>query len=298
MNINNQITLNDYNVLSANKVITANGNGAPLITEANIYALNIGPLTFVTPQAVEVLTAPISFDRFIGEDGIRQQGVFGQDTIAIKMLEKTGIPQAYVDGTTLSPGYHLADVNYTAETVGIAYRDTGYQASLLEMSSSQLMGVDIIQDKIRACMEGLAIDRNNINWLGTDETRGGAKVYGLLNYPQLFDYVDLPDGESGSSKWEDKTFMEIYNDIIFMINTLTKQSKGWATRAYESGRKFKLGVSMNVYNYLSKSNEFGVLVSQAIENAFKVNGSPAIEIYGIPEMDNYAGYTSVDADGG
>ena len=282
MNINNQITLNDYNVLSANKVITANGNGAPLITEANIYALNIGPLTFVTPQAVEVLTAPISFDRFIGEDGIRQQGVFGQDTIAIKMLEKTGIPQAYVDGTTLSPGYHLADVNYTAETVGIAYRDTGYQASLLEMSSSQLMGVDIIQDKIRACMEGLAIDRNNINWLGTDETRGGAKVYGLLNYPQLFDYVDLPDGESGSSKWEDKTFMEIYNDIIFMINTLTKQSKGWATRAYESGRKFKLGVSMNVYNYLSKSNEFGVLVSQAIENAFKVNGSPAIEIYGIP----------------
>lgn len=302
------LTENDKELLEAKKIITVNNgvllknstllnNGTPLITEANIYALNVGPLTYVTPQAVEVLTAPISFDRFIGDDGIKQQGQFGQDTIAIKTLERTGVPQAYVDGTTLSPGFHLADVNYTAETVGIAYRDTGYQASALELSSAQVMGVDLIQDKIRACMEGLSIDRNNINWLGTTETRGLADVYGLLNNPQLFDYVELPAGVSGSTEWESKTFMEIYNDIIFMINTLTQQSKGWATRAYESGRRFKLGVSMNVYNYLSKTNEFGVLVSQAIENAYRVNGTPAIEIFGIPEMNNYAGYTTVDDEG-
>ena len=308
MKIENMLTENDKELLEAKKIITVNNgvllknstllnNGTPLITEANIYALNVGPLTYVTPQAVEVLTAPISFDRFIGDDGIKQQGQFGQDTIAIKTLERTGVPQAYVDGTTLSPGFHLADVNYTAETVGIAYRDTGYQASALELSSAQVMGVDLIQDKIRACMEGLSIDRNNINWLGTTETRGLADVYGLLNNPQLFDYVELPAGVSGSTEWESKTFMEIYNDIIFMINTLTQQSKGWATRAYESGRRFKLGVSMNVYNYLSKTNEFGVLVSQAIENAYRVNGTPAIEIFGIPEMNNYAGYTTVDDEG-
>ena len=123
-----------------------------------------------------------------------------------------------MDGTTLSPGFHLADVNYTAETVGIAYRDTGYQASALELSSAKLMGVDIIQDKIKACMEGLSIDRNNINWLGTNETRGEGRVYGLLNNPQLFDYVELPAGASGSTEWKSKTFMEIYNDIIFIDN--------------------------------------------------------------------------------
>lgn len=285
--IYNQISLEDAKFAINKRFIAVNGDGANLITEPNINALNVGPLTFLVPEAVNILTAPTMFDKFVGENAVVKEGVFGQDTVTIKLAERTGIPQPYVTGNNSNTGSNYADVNYSAMSVGVAYRELAWKADYKEIASGGLMNFDIMADKVKAVLNALRIDRNKICFEGLEQTKGSLPVYGLLNFPGLTDYVDVPAGASGDKSWSSKTSEEIANDITFMVNTLNQQSNGLASEAFTNGQVYRVGVSMDVYGYLTKINQYGLLVSDAIKKAF----DGRLEIYGIPEMNGYANHT-------
>lgn len=283
---NKQLTSEDLREVSSKRFIAANAAGDPaqLITQPNIHALPMGALTYLTPRAVDILVQPMTFDEFIGASRNIKQGVFGQDTITIRFNEHTGVPQPYVEGNINSPGYNLANVNYSGISVGVAYRELGWNADFKELAGGDLQNFDVIADKTAAVLNALALDRNNINFMGLDDTRGGLPVYGILNFPGLNDYVTVPTGAAGSTKWEDKTSEEIYNDIVFMINTLGRQTDGLSFLGFNRRNEYRIGVSMQVYGYLSKTNSYGLLVLDKIREAF----DGRVRIIGIPQMDGYA----------
>lgn len=293
MKLHNQITLNDAKLAMDKRFIAVNDGGADLITEANINAINVGPLTYLVPEAVDILTAPLTFDRLAGESSAIREGYFGQDTITIRFNEKTGVPAPYVAGSLMGPGGNFADVNYSGISVGVAYRELWWEVDYKTIASSGLMNFDIVADKVKAVLNAMAIDRNKINFEGIAETAGGLPVYGLLNFPGLSDYQELPQGASGSTKWADKTAEEIFNDINFMINQLSIQSSGLSREGFARGETYKIGVSLDVYGYLTKTNSYGLMALEKIKAAY----GNKIEIVGVPEMNNYAGSTTKKKNG-
>ena len=282
MQINNkQITLNDAKLAMEKRFIAVNNktlNDAELITPNNINALNLGPLTYLVPKGVDILTAPTMFDRFVGANAAVKEGYFGQDTVTIRFNEKTGVVQPYVVGSTVSPGFNFADVNYTGISVGVAYREIGWKADYKEIASAGMMNFDIISDKVNAALNALTIDRNRINFLGLAETNGSLPVYGLLNFPNLTNYIALPNGN-----WANSTPQDMFNDINFMINTLAKQSSGLSHDGFSTGASYRIGVAMDAYGYLSRINEYGLMLTETISKAY----GGKVEIFGIPEMNGY-----------
>lgn len=280
----NQISIDDAKLALEKRFIACN-EGSELITAPNINALNLGPLTFLTPQTIDILTAPMVFDELVGANAVVKEGYFGQDTITIKFREFSGVPKPYVVGNTVSPGYDFGDVNYTGYQSGIYYYELGWTADYKEISGAGLMNFDLIADKNKAVLNSLAIERNRVNFVGVPETvTGTLPVYGLLNFPELSDYVDVPAGASGSKKWADKTSDEIFNDINFMITTLANNSKGLSYQAFSKGETYRIGVSMNVYGYLSKINQYGLMAKETIARAY----NDRVKIVPVPEMNNYA----------
>lgn len=236
-----------------------------MIIAPNIHALNLGPLTYLTPKAVEILTQPLTFDEFVGASMNVKQGVFGQDSVIVRFEGEMPKPQDYEEGNNYIPKSNTTEKSIT---VGVYYNELGWEVDLKALAGSELQNFDIITDKTSAVMNALAIDRNNINFLGRDKTSGGLPVYGILNYPGLSDYITLPAGEAGSTKWADKTADEIYNDIAFMINTLGIQTDGLSYSGFNRGNEYRIGVSMKVYGYLTKTNSYGLLVMDKVRQAF------------------------------
>ena len=83
--------------------------------------------------------------------------------------------------------------------------------------------MNLASAKQRAAATVLDIDGNKFALLGV----AGKEVYGILNDPNLPAAITAAAvGTGDSTKWEDKTTVQIYNDILALFSELVAQSAG------------------------------------------------------------------------
>lgn len=213
-------------------------------------------------EVVRVVTAVRDIDDIVGKT---VAGTWIDEQIVQPVLERTGQAVPYSD---IGDG-HNASWNVNLETRNIARFEEDLTVGQLEEGRSAAMRINSAAEKREAAAESLEIARNEIGFLGYAD--GESKIYGLLNDPNLPDYVSATINAAGTSThWEDKTYMEIQADLLLAISTLQKNCKG---RYNPKRDRATLAVALGAEQWLNKSNEFGKTVAQWLAETY-----PQIEV--------------------
>lgn len=275
-----KLTNSDIQLLDRRGILKNNSGNS--ITTPNINSIFAGPLTFIQKEAIDVLTAPLLYDEFIGIS--EKNGSWGQDTVSIKIREYGGEVTSYVSGNSAITGGQRSSVNYNTIIRGVYEYEKSWVVDDKELNSAGFFNENLIVEETKATMKALAIARNRINFLGIPEkNNSNAPVYGILNDPELLPMITVPANKEGNTEWKDKTTEEIYNDIIFLINELQKQSKGLSLQSYNSGKVYRLGIANSVFGNLRKTNSYGLSALTKLKEEF----ADTLKLFAIPQMDNY-----------
>lgn len=230
------------------------------------------------PGAVATITAEQTIDEFAG---IMTIGSFEDVQIVQQIVENTSNPQSYSDYTNVP----LSGVN-----VNYVYRDTvqwedGFRVGFREELVGARGRLNMAALKRESVMKfGLELMRNRIGFYG--QNSGLNQTYGVLTDPGLPSYVTVASGAVSSSLlWSQKTFQEIYQDILAGIAFIRTQSLGVVNPEKLS---MTLAVPINRIDYLSRTTDFNISVLDWLKKNY-----PNIRIISIPEFDNANGGANV-----
>lgn len=186
-------------------------DAAPNLQTAPSNMTPIQFLQYFISEMVEVVTASMDADSILGRTFA---GAWEDAEIVQGVIEYAGQARPYGDKTNLN----LADFNVNYETRNIVRFEQDLEVGKLEQARASKMRIDAQAEKRKAAALSLAINMNNIAFYGYNES--GARVYGLLNDPNLPAYTTLGNGAAGTSEWNTKTFNEIVADINSMFSAL------------------------------------------------------------------------------
>lgn len=241
-------------------------------------ATNQGPVQFLQHwmnRFITAVTQATKADEFMGRTTV---GEWFQEEVVLRVRELTGSVRPY--GDHAQPP--LAGYNWNMEARTIVRFSQGILTGALEEQRLAALGqkASAYESDRAALALAFKLNTNAVAFFGYNLGRN--KTYGLLNDPNLPDYVQVPgvalsDTES-TTKWEDKDFYEIVRDLTFMVATLQAQCK-----ANFDPRKdaFKFGIPLSCAQYLNKVNEHGHSVYEFAEKTW-----PKAEFVDIPEFDN------------
>lgn len=263
-------------VMNKGIVGVENSQNMNLITTPNLNA-PLGALTYIRPKAVEILTAPRVSDRIAGAE---KNGRWGDEIVNIKVKEFTGSSQPD-DGT--SSDTFLSNVNYTNIVRGVYYYATGWYATDRAEATAGAFAENYRADQAEAAMRTLAIERNDFFFKGVKGKGTVAPVYGLMNDPNLGEYVAVPTAGDNKVKWADKTPEDIANDIAAAYAKLNEQSNGIVGEGVESGRgRLVIGVSPSCSALLTRANSYGLTAQKIIKDTY----GEKVEVVVVPQFAN------------
>ena len=222
-------------------------------------------LAYIDPMVIEILTAPRRAREIFGEE---KKGDWTTPYMKWRVDEMTGRTEPYSDyanGTTSGVNSEWQTrVQYVFQT-SITYGD-------FEVDMSSTAKVNLAASKQRAAANVIDIDQNRFYLLGV----AGREIYGILNDPNLPAAITAgATGEGGSTKWADKTTVQIYNDVLALFAQLSEQSSG----LIDKDTPLKLCLSPELAVRLGAATDFNVSVLDMLKRYFT-----RIDIVTVPEL--------------
>ena len=216
-------------------------------------------------MVIEILTAPRRAREIFGEE---KKGDWTTPYMKWRVDEMTGKTEPYSDyanGTTSGVNSEWQTrVQYVFQT-SITYGD-------FEVDMSSTAKVNLAASKQRAAANVIDIDQNRFYLLGV----AGKEIYGILNDPNLPAAITAgATGTGGSTKWADKTTVQIYNDVLALFAQLSKQSSG----LIDKDTPLKLCLSPELAVRLGAATDFNVSVLDMLKRYFT-----RIDIVTVPEL--------------
>lgn len=247
------------------------------------YAQDALPSTVTTPsvstpiqflqhwlaEPVEVLTRARTADELLGRD---IAGSWEDEELVLTVKERVGQARPYGDDVNT----HNADWNTNFEKRTVVRFEDGLTANILEEARAARMRINSSAEKRSSVAESLAISMNEVAFLGYNN--GLNRTYGILNDPNLPNYVTVAQGASGQTTWVSKTYLEICNDFKIAFNALRTRS-GNHFRPKED--ECVVGISASVFDMLDAQNELG---TQSVFQWLKAN-FPKARLVAVPEFD-------------
>ena len=222
-------------------------------------------LAYIDPMVIEILTAPRRAREIFGEE---KKGDWTTPYMKWRVDEMTGKTEPYSDyanGTTSGVNSEWQTrVQYVFQT-SITYGD-------FEVDMSSTAKVNLAVSKQRAAANVIDIDQNRFYLLGV----AGKEIYGILNDPNLPAAITAgATGTGGSTKWADKTTVQIYNDVLALFAQLSEQSSG----LIDKDTPLKLCLSPELAVRLGAATDFNVSVLDMLKRYFT-----RIDIVTVPEL--------------
>ena len=222
-------------------------------------------LAYIDPMVIEILTAPRRAREIFGEE---KKGDWTTPYMKWRVDEMTGKTEPYSDyanGTTSGVNSEWQTrVQYVFQT-SITYGD-------FEVDMSSTAKVNLAASKQRAAANVIDIDQNRFYLLGV----AGKEIYGILNDPNLPAAITAgATGTGGSTKWADKTTVQIYNDVLALFAQLSEQSSG----LIDKDTPLKLCLSPELAVRLGAATDFNVSVLDMLKRYFS-----RIDIVTVPEL--------------
>ena len=216
-------------------------------------------------MVIEILTAPRRAREIFGEE---KKGDWTTPYMKWRVDEMTGKTEPYSDyanGTTSGVNSEWQTrVQYVFQT-SITYGD-------FEVDMSSTAKVNLAASKQRAAANVIDIDQNRFYLLGV----AGKEIYGILNDPNLPAAITAgATGTGGSTKWADKTTVQIYNDVLALFAQLSEQSSG----LIDKDTPLKLCLSPELAVRLGAATDFNVSVLDMLKRYFS-----RIDIVTVPEL--------------
>ena len=222
-------------------------------------------LAYIDPMVIEILTAPRRAREIFGEE---KKGDWTTPYMKWRVDEMTGKTEPYSDyanGTTSGVNSEWQTrVQYVFQT-SITYGD-------FEVDMSSTAKVNLAASKQRAAANVIDIDQNRFDLLGV----AGKEIYGILNDPNLPAAITAgATGTGSSTKWADKTTVQIYNDVLALFAQLSEQSSG----LIDKDTPLKLCLSPELAVRLGAATDFNVSVLDMLKRYFS-----RIDIVTVPEL--------------
>ena len=222
-------------------------------------------LAYIDQMVIEILTAPRRAREIFGEE---KKGDWTTPYRKWRVDEMTGKTEPYSDyanGTTSGVNSEWQTrVQYVFQT-SITYGD-------FEVDMSSTAKVNLAASKQRAAANVIDIDQNRFYLLGV----AGKEIYGILNDPNLPAAITAgATGTGGSTKWADKTTVQIYNDVLALFAQLSEQSSG----LIDKDTPLKLCLSPELAVRLGAATDFNVSVLDMLKRYFT-----RIDIVTVPEL--------------
>lgn len=222
-------------------------------------------LAYIDPMVIEILTAPRRAREIFGEE---KKGDWTTPYMKWRVDEMTGKTEPYSDyanGTTSGVNSEWQTrVQYVFQT-SITYGD-------FEVDMSSTAKVNLAASKQRAAANVIDIDQNRFYLLGV----AGKEIYGILNDPNLPAAITAgATGTGSSTKWADKTTVQIYNDVLALFAQLSEQSSG----LIDKDTPLKLCLSPELAVRLGAATDFNVSVLDMLKRYFT-----RIDIVTVPEL--------------
>ena len=216
-------------------------------------------------MVIEILTAPRRAREIFGEE---KKGDWTTPYMKWRVDEMTGKTEPYSDyanGTTSGVNSEWQTrVQYVFQT-SITYGD-------FEVDMSSTAKVNLAASKQRAAANVIDIDQNRFYLLGV----AGKEIYGILNDPNLPAAITAgATGTGSSTKWADKTTVQIYNDVLALFAQLSEQSSG----LIDKDTPLKLCLSPELSVRLGAATDFNVSVLDMLKRYFS-----RIDIVTVPEL--------------
>lgn len=222
-------------------------------------------LAYIDPTVIEILTAPRRAREIFNEE---KKGDWTTPYMKWRVDEITGSTQPYSDyGNGASSGINSewqTRQQYVFQTV-TSYGD-------MEEALSSQARVNLAASKQRAAAQVIDIDANKFYLRGVK----CKEIYGILNDPNLPASISAAaSGTGGSTKWENKTTTQIYNDILALFAQLSEQSSG----IIDKDTPLKLVLSPEMGVKLGAATDFNVSVLDMLTKYFS-----ALTVVTLPEM--------------
>lgn len=221
-------------------------------------------------KIITVVTSATVADDFLGRSTV---GEWFQESIVLRVRELMGSLRPYGDHVQAP----LSGYNWNEEERTIVRFSQGILTGALEEARLAAMGQKASAYESDRAALGLAfkLNTNAVAFYGYNLGRN--KTYGILNDPNLGDYLAVPEA-GGKTEWASKDFYQIVRDLNTAVAALQKQCGG---NFIPSKHAFKLGLALSCDAYLNEVNEHGHSVREFIEKTW-----PKCEIVPIPEFDN------------
>lgn len=229
------------------------------------------------PGTIRILTSARKIDALLGE---RVVGSWEMGSVVQKVMESVGAAQVYSDHGNVP----FSSYNATYEERDIVRFEQGFQVGALEDARAALMKDNAAGEKRDAAMMALEISRNRLGFQGFNN--GSNRTYGLLNDPGLLAYATVPAGAGGSTKWMDKTFLEIIKDLRTAFAALRTRSGG---NIDPKKAPITLATGVSVIEFLSIPNDLG---TTTVGEWLKEN-YPNVRTEDAPEFDAANGGANV-----
>lgn len=238
---------------------------AALQTPANIGVPAV-LTSYVDTGVTSVLYAPRNATELAKEV---QYGKWTDSTAIFKVREASGFIAPYGD---FSPNGR-SDVNYNFPRREQANFQTVIEYGDFEQDLSTEAKLNLIADKQMAAATTISIAANYFYLFGV----AGREITGLFNDPNLNPAVAAAaTGTSSSTKWADKTLLNIYDDIIDLFNELVSQNPNITQ---STPMILALSPSSNVQ--LARSSEYNTSVMDLLSKYF-IGG---LKIVVLPELE-------------
>lgn len=171
---------------------------------------------YFMPGFVDIVKAPRKADMIMP---LQTAGSWEDEQIVQGVMEHSGNAGIYSDsGNPL-----VMDWNLQFEARNIFRGEAGMQVGLLEQARAAKIRVSDGDEKRKAALTSLEIQRNNIAFSGVND--GGSLTYGMLNDPGLGAAL-TPVLDGGQTKWELISYLGIVNQIIGFFAQLQGQAGG------------------------------------------------------------------------
>lgn len=241
----------------------------PVTINAASAGVPVQFLQTLLPGTVRAVTAARKIDAIVGRT---IAGNWEDEEIVQTIVELTGQARPYGDYSPAPLGNYKVD--FERRTVVRFAMDL--DVPVLEEERAARIRQNSGELKRSAAAQALAIEHNAVGFFGYND--GENRTYGFLNDPFLPDYKTLPPGASGSSRFQDKTFLEILDDLLIAASTIRVQTG----ELVEPDRTpIAMVISASARDFLNVSNDHGMTVKEWIrENYPNWRIESAIELDG------------------
>lgn len=202
-------------------------------------------------------------------------GRWSDQEIVQQVLEHLGAPGLYKDHGDLP----LTSWNLTYDRRDIVRFELGLQQQILEDERGQAIDLNSAQEKRAAVALAFEILRNEVFFNGY--TTGGMRTYGILNDPNLPNFVTVAAGGGGGTEWSGKTVDERISDIVTAIQSLRLQS---GSNIDPKSMALTLGLPSNIVDLMHDvdgPNTYGYTVQKWLNENY-----PNITVEAIPQFEN------------